>query len=148
MIGLIAGIKNGVLQSPFSAPFGGFHFRNEIIYTGELDNYLISLKEYIKSNRLKGIEITLPPDIYHLTFNAKIVNSLFRNGFQIKLLDITNWVNLHEFNGAFILKSSKKYYNQAVRHNLTFEIASLEEDKRSVFDLILATEQNLTALFI
>ena len=29
-IGLVAGVKNGMLHSPFSAPFGGFHFRKEI----------------------------------------------------------------------------------------------------------------------
>ena len=31
-IGLIAGVRGGILLSPFSAPFGGFHFKNEKIY--------------------------------------------------------------------------------------------------------------------
>ena len=32
VIGLVAGIKDGILKSPFSAPFGGFHFRKDNIY--------------------------------------------------------------------------------------------------------------------
>jgi hypothetical protein len=30
VIGLVAGIKNRVIQSHFSAPFGGFHFRKKL----------------------------------------------------------------------------------------------------------------------
>src|SRR4030042_4493078 len=98
-IGLIAGVKNGVILSPFSAPFGGFHFRNEIIYISEIDNYINLLLEYIISQELEGIEITLPPNIYHPTFNAKTVNSLIRNGFQSTAPDIVCWVNLQHFCG-------------------------------------------------
>ena len=36
-IGLIAGIKNNILESPFSAPFGGFHYRNESIYINKIE---------------------------------------------------------------------------------------------------------------
>ena len=40
-IGLVVGLKNSILQSPFSAPFGGFHFRNQIINISEIDRFLI-----------------------------------------------------------------------------------------------------------
>jgi hypothetical protein len=136
LLGLVAGTKNGVLQSPFSAPFGGFHFRNEIIYISIIDSFIISLQEYVMSQGLKGIEIILPPDIYHLTFNAKTVNSLIRNGFQLKVPEVTNWVNLQKFHGTFTHKNSREYYRQAVRNGLSFELASDAGEKKEIYDLI------------
>jgi hypothetical protein len=135
-IGLIAGIKDGLLQSPFSAPFGGFHFRNEIMYISEIDNFLASLKEYILSHGLRGIEITLPPDIYHLSFNTKTINSFIRNGFQTMVPEITGWIDLQQFNGSFSQKNSREYYRQAVRNKLTFEVVADEKDKEAVYELI------------
>jgi hypothetical protein len=136
VIGLIAGIKNGVLQSPFSAPFGGFHFRNEIIYISEIDSFLFSLQSYIVSQGLKGVEIIIPPDIYHLTINAKTVNSLIRNGFQSKVPEITSWINLLQFNGTFSQKNSREYYRQAVRNGLSFDLVDKIGEKEEIYDLI------------
>jgi hypothetical protein len=136
VIGLIAGIKNGVLYSPFSAPFGGFHFRNEVIYVSEIDSFITSLQAYLLSQDLEGIEITLPPDIYHSTFNAKTVNSLIRNGFQPQVPEITNWVNLQNFTGSFLRSNSREYYRQAVRNGLSFEPVYDEAEKKEVYDLI------------
>ncbi|MBE0675960.1 MAG: hypothetical protein IH591_14985, partial [Bacteroidales bacterium] len=101
VIGLVAGIKDGILKSPFSAPFGGFHFRKENIYISEIDRFLHLLSDYATSRFLKGIEIITPPDIYHLTFNAKVVNSLIRQGYQFIFPEITNWINLERFDGVF-----------------------------------------------
>lgn len=135
-VGLVAGIKNGVIKSPFSAPFGGFHFRNEIIYIDEIDSFLTSLKEYIVTKGLKGIEIILPPDIYHTTFNAKTVNSLIRNQFKLNVPDITGCVNLQKFNGVFTQRNSREFYKQAERNGLSFSAAVDEDDKLGVYDVI------------
>ena len=107
VIGLVAGIKNDVLQSPFSAPFGGFHFRKENIYSGEIDRFLQLLSEYAESCLLNRIEITTPPDIYNMTFNAKMVNSLFRQGYQLTYPEITSWVDLTRFDGMYRQKKQQ-----------------------------------------
>ena len=135
-IGLVAGIRNGELLSPFSAPFGGFHFQKENIYIYEIDNFISSLKAFIESKKLKGIRLTIPPDIYHLSFNAKIINSLIRYGFSTILPDITNWVDLKQFNGEFNQKNSREYYRQAVRNNLSFALTDEINEKKEIFDLI------------
>jgi len=136
VLGLIAGLDNGILKSPFSAPFGGFHFRKEIMYISEIDNFISSLKEYIISQGIKGIEITLPPDIYHPTFNAKTVNSLIRNGFQFKIPDITGWINLQQFKKAFAQKNSREYYRQAIRNKLVFSQVFEQKEQQEIYDLI------------
>lgn len=135
-IGLVAGVINGLIKSPFSAPFGGFHFRKSVMHISEIDDFVRSLLEYIKLQGLSGIEITIPPDIYHLTFNAKTVSSLLRNGFQSKLPEITGWVNLDQFQGTFSQQNSREYYRQAIRNGLKFEIVHDQQEKERVYDLI------------
>jgi hypothetical protein len=136
MIGLVAGIKESTILSPFSAPFGGFHFHNEVVYTNEIDFFLVSLKAYILSQGLSGVEITLPPDLYHMTFNTKVVNSLFRNKFTSTIPEITNWIDLKKFNEVFTQKNSREFYRQAVRNGLSFELAADEVGKNEIYDLI------------
>jgi len=135
-MGLVAGLKNGMILSPFSAPFGGFHFRHENIYPGEINGYLLSLKEYIVAEGLQGIDLVLPPDLYNQTFNAKIVNALIRSGFQSELPEITSWIDLEGFQGSFSHKNSREYYRQSVRNGLIFKPVEQTDEKREVYDLI------------
>ncbi len=135
-IGLITGLKNKVLLSPYSAPFGGFHFRNELIYIGEIDDFLGSLKDYIIKYGYKGIEITLPPGLYHPTFNAKVVNAFIRAEYAALIPEITSWVDLKKFSGEFNQKNSREYYRQAVRNGLTFEMINNPPDMQKAYDLI------------
>lgn len=135
-LGLIAGIRNGVLYSPFSAPFGGFHFRNELVYSGEVDVFFNALKDFILKSGLTGIEITLPPDLYHAGFNAKSINSFIRSGYKCHLPEITGWVDLQQFSGEFNQKNSREYYRQALRNELSFELVNDLADKEMVYNLI------------
>lgn len=136
-LGVIAGVKDNMLLSPFSAPFGGFHFRNTALYMNEIDDYLTSLQSYISTQKFKGIEIILPPFIYNSSINTKIVNSLIRNGFQQNIPDITNWINLQDFAGEFAQKNSRESYRQAKRNGLSFKLAKDETEKESVYNLIV-----------
>lgn len=135
-IGLLAGIREGMIRSPFSAPFGGFHFKNENIYASEVDAFVTSLKAYIKAEDLQGIELTLPPDLYHSTFNAKCVSALQRCGYRSNIPDITNWIELDQFDGSFSHKNSREYYRQALRNKLEFEVVADESGKKEVYELI------------
>lgn len=137
-MGLVAGIKQGVIHSPFSAPFGGFHFRKEVMYISEMDTFLDSIKKYIQLQGLSGIELTLPPDIYQLTFNTKLVNSFIRAGFSSKLPDITNWVNLKQFQERFLQKNSKEYLRQAIKNGLSFEQVGDLQEQIEIYELISA----------
>lgn len=135
-LGLVAGMRDGWLLSPFSAPFGGFHFRKEVMYISEIEEFLKALKVFIKGENFKGIRITLPPDIYHQTINTKLVKALYQQGYQNEELDITNWVDLHAFQDKFNQKNSKEYFKQAVRNELTFIKTGEESDHREIYDLI------------
>lgn len=136
VIGLVAGIKDSTLRSPFSAPFGGFHFRKENVYISEIDRFLQLLSDYAALRSLRRIEIITPPDLYHMTFNAKLINSLIRHGYYSALPDITNWVDLALFNGVFSQKNSREYFRQAERNNLVFSMAQNDRDLEGIYKLI------------
>lgn len=135
-LGLTAGIRDGIIRSPFSAPFGGFHFRNESVYIHEIDEFLSRLQEYAVSRSLSGIEVILPPGLYNPTFNSKMTHCMLRQGFQTGLPDITSWVNLQNFSGEFSQRNSREYYRQAVRNGLKFRTAGTIQEMESVYELI------------
>ena len=135
-IGLLAGISNNMLLSPFSAPFGGFHFKKENMYSDKIDAFVLALKEYISCKDYKEFRITLPPDIYHQTFNAKCVNALDRAGFLSQTPEITSWIDLSSVEDNYTQKNSREYYRQAQRNQLVFEQAFSKSDKAEAYNLI------------
>ena len=135
-LGLVAGIKDGMLISPFSAPFGGFHYRHSNINIREIDHFLSLLQSYIVSQGLTKIEISLPPDIYDPSFNAKMINAFIRSNFSMATPEITNWIDLIKFTGVFTNVNTRNQYNQAVRFNLSFSQVSKTNEKLAVYELI------------
>jgi hypothetical protein len=135
-MGLVGGIIENTLKSPISAPFGGFHFLSNQIYTGEIDRFTDLLKSYIVERGLKKVEIKLPPDIYNLSFNAKTVNSLLRGGFLMSIPEITQWVDLEHFAGVYSSGSARTKYNQAIKNGLSFSAISDSESKQCAYELI------------
>jgi acetyltransferase-like isoleucine patch superfamily enzyme len=135
-IGLIAGLKDGNLLSPFSAPFGGFHFHHELIYISVINKFLEELKHFIKTNEFKGIKIKLPPDIYHSSLNSKITNCFFYGGFSIRTIDITNWIDLESYKNWFNNYGPRKCLNQAIKHELIFSKTEQLREKFEAYELI------------
>ncbi len=135
-LGLVVGLKNNILLSPFSAPFGGFHIRNQDIYISEIENFLFELEEYMTKEKISKFCVTLPPFLYQQSFNSKLINVLIRIGYKINIPEITNWIPLVEFNGEYGNRKSKEYYRQAVKNNLKFYKITDELLKQNAFSLI------------
>lgn len=135
-IGLVAGIKDGVFNTSFSSPFGGFHYRRESIHVSMIEEFLEELIQYLKNNNIKKANLSLPPSLYQESFNAKIINAFIRLGFTMQLPEITCWINLNNFSGRFSTKSSREFYNQAVRNQLQFNILNDIDTKRAAYNLI------------
>ena len=106
------------------------------MYSDKIDAFILALKEYIRSKNYKEFRITLPPDIYHQTFNAKCVNVLNRAGFLSQTPEITSWIDLSSVEDNYTQKNSREYYRQAQRNQLVFEQAFSESDKADAYNLI------------
>lgn len=135
-VGLILGLKNMRLLSPFSAPFGGFHFGHETIYINTIYQYIQQLKKFITDNGFDELQITLPPDIYHQTINAKLIHCLNYEGFELEKLDITSWVDLGAYNNFFNDNKSRNHLNQAINFGLQFRFITQSEEREKVYKLI------------
>ena len=144
-IGLIAGIKDEVLLSPFSAPFGGFHFRHDNIFTSEIDQFILQLTEYAASAKIsKTIKLTLPPDIYHHSFNSKMSNALMRNGFSTELPEIINWIDLKQFQREFSCRNARQNYNASLRCKFFIPIVfTIQDEKERAYQIVGRTEKFL-----
>ena len=135
-IGLVGGIAGNTFKSPFSAPFGGFHFQNNDIDVEELEIFIDHFKSYVVERGLSKVEITLPPDIYHQSLNAKTVNALFRAGFAISVPEITHWVDLEKFKSHYSFGSARTKYNQAVKNGLSFNPITELDLQLSAYEII------------
>lgn len=136
-VGLIAGIKEHALLAPFSAPFGGFHYRNEQVYISETEKFVMYLKEYMSLNNHEKIHITFPPSIYGTTANSKMISSMIRNGFKTEIPDITNYIDLNAFSGKFSQRNSREYLQQAIRSGLRFSELKENKSRLQVYNLIV-----------
>jgi lysylphosphatidylglycerol synthetase-like protein (DUF2156 family) len=71
-----------------------------------------------------------------MTFNAKVINSLIRHNFHYTFPEITNWVQLQNFNGIYSRKNSREYFRQAQRNKLIISITNNDRDKKEIYGLI------------
>ncbi|WP_286846006.1 MULTISPECIES: hypothetical protein [unclassified Proteiniphilum] len=135
-IGLLAGIKDGIMRSPFSAPFGGFHYKYEHMLLRVVYVFISELKDYISKNGLKQLYITLPPNLYQASMNAKLVNAFISLGFTMETPDINNWINLKEFNGEWVKSVVLQNYRKAMKHGLTWCEVSCRSEMEEAYRVI------------
>ncbi len=138
-LGLTAGIRNGCLSSPFSAPFGGFTFLKEDVKIGYLDDALIALEQFAKEKGLTNIKIVLPPDCYHHSFISKQVNAFQRSFYLIPYIDLNYQFFTKDFNENYLNEiwyNAKKNYNRAIKSALSFQKQGTIKGKRQVYDVV------------
>jgi hypothetical protein len=135
-IGLLVGLKDGVLRSPFSAPFGGFHYNHEYMFYDQVYNFLSDLKEYVADNGFKQVIITLPPVLYQVNMNAKFVNAFIQLGYTMEKPDINNWVNLKKFDGVWVKSVVAQNCRKAVKHGLIWSVATEKKEMEETYGVI------------
>lgn len=142
-IGIVFGLKNNQLFSPFSAPFGGFHYRHEHVYVEEVDLFLSDLKKYFEKETYPKLSITLPPDIYTTNMNAKFINSFIRNGYNLSSYEITNQICLNEIQESYQHRSAREYYLQAQRKGLEFKKVDSLKDVSTCYQIVSENRRRL-----
>lgn len=135
-IGIILGIKDNIAKSPFSAPFGGFHYSHEHLFYHVIADFISDLKEYVVIEGLQQLCITLPPNLYQVNMNAKFVNAFIRLGFKDCIPEITHWVNLKKFNGTWVKSTVDQNCRKAVKHGLTWSLVNDRQSQEDAFGVI------------
>ena len=135
-MGLIAGLRDNMLLSPFSAPFAGFHYSHEYLSYEIIYDFISELKNYVRDQGLKCVSVTLPPDLYQTCMNAKCINAFVRQQYTMTTPEVINWIDLRKFDGSFVKHTVTQNYRKALRNNLTFNVVTDEESIHQVYMII------------
>lgn len=135
-VGVLLGVSSGMLRSPFSAPFGGFHYRHEHMFYHIFTDFLEGLKDYVVQSGYKSVSITLPPDIYQKNFNAKCVRAFLQLGFTMQAPDLTNWVKLDDFEGNWTKGAVAQNCRKAMKYHLTCVMGSTRSSMETAYNVI------------
>ena len=135
--GLVAGVKDGVLKSPFSATFAIF---SEISRDNKIEHYYNSINALVlwaKSNNCRKIQINTPALSFGESHITKFQNALVNAGFRILDYDINFEFDLEKFNeenySEQIQRSARKNLKNAIKYNLQFEKT---DDIETVYKII------------
>lgn len=143
-LGLIAGIKDSGLFSPFSAPFSSFSFLDNNIRNSYILAAIKALEEYSIKNQLISIRFTLPPYFYNEHIISKLIYSFFKSGYSA-IVDDNHFFYTKDFinyeNGT-IKKGVKYNLKVAVKSGLFFKKASSIYEYRIAFDIIKKNKES------
>lgn len=120
-LGICLGEKDGILKSPFSAPFGGFSYNSDEHKFNYIEEAVTLLKDYAKNNK-KNLKITLPPDFYGSTIINETISSLSRMNFKPVYIDMNYQFLCKNFENYEIKlnKESRKNLHKALESNYEF----------------------------
>lgn len=137
-LGIILGLRDGIVSSPFSATFGGFEFVSEDIKLYQIDAALQSLFDWASGKKVIGIKIIPPPFFYKEDFLAKVTNCMYRAGFETQNMELNyhfQTVKLSETYEQDIWYNAKKNLKKANSFGLVFEKLNASEGKLA-YDII------------
>lgn len=114
--GIVLGESNGVLRSPFSAPFGGF-LEKGTHGLERMEKAVDALADYAKERSLR-LQITLQPLVYDETKISKWVSVMMRK-MQLHHTDLNYHFDISRMPNysSVINRSARKLLNQALRQN-------------------------------
>ncbi|MBP9095323.1 MAG: hypothetical protein KBG21_01870 [Ignavibacteria bacterium] len=123
--------------------FGGFLWKNKINVVEYLQ-IVAAFKEYLKSINTTKCVITVPPFIYMTSRNEENDYALYKSGFDVRDVSITNIIDLEDFNHN---KISYTVYKQVVKQNseeINYElIENIEPDGLVEFYNLLKRDREL-----
>lgn len=123
--------------------FGGFLWKNKINVVEYLQ-ILSAFKEYVISIGIKKCSLTVPPYIYLTSRNEENDYALYKSGFNVKDVTITNIIDLEDFN---LNKISYTVYKQVLKQHpdeIRYEmIENIEPDGLVEFYNLLKKDREL-----
>ena len=143
-LGIIFGVRNNILVSPFSAPFGGFETVNDDIRLQQIDQALETLGNWAKAKNFDGIKIVPPPFFYNPNFLNKMDNCLYRAGFDKANIELNYQFPTAKFDENYesiIWYNAKKNLKRGFQAALIFEKLDRDNGKQA-YDVIAQNRES------
>lgn len=137
-LGIIVGLRGNSLYSPFSAPYGGFESLSEDIKLPQIDTALASFSNWAKEKKFSGFKMIIPPFFFNEDFSAKMVNCLYRAGFETKNIELNYHFQTKKMNDDYfqlLWYNAKKNLKKALQNDLTLLKLSASQGE-SAYDII------------
>jgi hypothetical protein len=137
-LGIIFGLRDHKLVSPFSAPFGGFEAASDDIRLQQIDAALVALEAWAKTKKTQGIRIVPPPAFYASDFSNKMHNCLFRAGYQSNNIELNYHFPTDILDANYetaIWYNARKNLKRAIQFQLSLEKLDSGKEKEA-YDVI------------
>jgi hypothetical protein len=139
-LGMIVGIRENVVLSPYSAPFGGFSYVKNDIKINQLEDAVDALECWAKKKSFFALKIILPPEIYNTNFISKQLNVFFRKEFKFLQVDLNYSIRVDLINDNYqnlIWRNARKNLNIGLKSRLSFEKCVNLEDCERAYNVIV-----------
>ena len=137
--GLIAGLKNGILCSPFSAPFGSYSSSKLRVGLGAIECTVDATEDFARRQNIKGIKHILPPLFYGKTFISKMINIFYRKNYETENCDLNHYYSLRNFDESYLSslpRNGRKNLAIGLKSNLAFHKCSGLKEEKAAYSLI------------
>lgn len=143
-LGICFGEKDGVLKSPFSAPFGGFSYNSDGHKYKSVEKAVALLEDFAKTNG-KDLKITLPPDFYGSTIINEVISSFTRLGYNASYVDMNYQFFCKDFANyeSKLNQESRNKLRRALDFNYDFIKldSALDSDVERAYNVIRANRK-------
>lgn len=136
--GIIVGLRNNVIYSPFSATYGSFEPLYDDTKLYQIDAALNSFDNWARSKGISGISIIMPPFFFNEDFSAKMVNCFFRAHYNVKNKELNYHFQTKNFNDNYlslIWYNARKNLKKSFNNSLSFTKIANENGKEA-YDII------------
>ena len=140
--GLIVGERNGMLLTPFSAPFGGFSV-NHAQRMEYVDEAVQLLCQYAKQQQ-KDVRVVLPPEFYDRQLITSSISALSRFA-TLQYIDVNYHFRLEHFKNyeARIDRAARKNLHRAMDADFEFKAICRDDIQgiHTAYDVIRRNRQ-------
>jgi len=123
-LGIILGVRNNILNAPFSAPFGGFESTFSDTKLQQIDAALTVLNDWAESKNFEAIRIVLPSFFYNSNFLNKVHNCLRRASYETVNVELNYHFSTAKLDDNYLKEiwyNALKNLKKSQSFGLTFE---------------------------
>lgn len=135
----VVGVKEGVLVTPVSAPFGGFWPVQDAL--PDISDLGTSLIDYAKTVSAQGIRLVLPPTCYDKNWIESQQKALLAAGFKLAYADTNHSLDLQNDFATGLRRGARRSLRRAGDAGLKFSMALTPAEQRTAYDVIQLNRQ-------
>ena len=134
------GEENGEWRAPYSAPFTSIIELQESTRIEYYWEFIELINRKAKERGIRKITFLLPPDIYDIQANTKVINALLGNGYKLEYEEINFSLNISKIDiekyKYQIQHNARKNLRIALDSGLSFVQCMNEEEKKQAYEII------------